>query len=103
MTRTTHKHRSEAQSAKAEEEMGRCTEWLVKFMRNSEPKFLTKKELCRAAVEELKCQRILSTSHGSMQSSKQAATTGINRYVADSTPKIETRGSGSAADCIPLD
>jgi hypothetical protein len=40
MTRTTHKHRSEAQSAKAEEEMQRCTDWLVQFMLNSQVSFV---------------------------------------------------------------
>jgi hypothetical protein len=57
MTRTIPKHRSEAQSAKAEEEMRRCTDWLVQFVRNSGPKFLTKSQLCRAAMEELKVSK----------------------------------------------
>jgi hypothetical protein len=35
------------------EEMRRCTDWLVKFMRNSNLKFPTKSELCRAAMAEL--------------------------------------------------
>jgi hypothetical protein len=56
MTSTSYKHRSEAQSAKAQEEMRRCTDWLVQFMRNNEP-FLTKSELCRAAMEELKVSK----------------------------------------------
>jgi hypothetical protein len=57
MTSTTYKHRSEAQSAKAEEEMRRCTDWLLQFMLNSQPKFLTKSELRRAAIEELKVSK----------------------------------------------
>ena len=57
VTRLTQTHRSEAQSAKAEEEMRRCTDWLVQFMRNGEPKFLTKSELCRAAMTELKVSK----------------------------------------------
>jgi len=57
MTRTIPEHRGETQSAKAEEEMRRCTDWLVQFMRNGEPKFLTKSELCRAAMEELKVSK----------------------------------------------
>jgi hypothetical protein len=42
---------------KAQEEMRRCTDWLVQFMRNNQPKFLTKSELCRAAMEELKVSK----------------------------------------------
>jgi hypothetical protein len=57
MDRTIPKSRSEAQSAKAEEEIQRCTEWLVQFMQNNEPKFLTKREFCRAAMEELKVSK----------------------------------------------
>jgi hypothetical protein len=57
MDRTIPKSRSEAQSAKAEEEIRRCTEWLVQFMQNNEPKFLTKREFCRAAMEELKVSK----------------------------------------------
>ncbi len=43
----------EAQFAKAEDERRRCTDWLLRFLRNSEPKFLTKSELCQAAMAEL--------------------------------------------------
>jgi hypothetical protein len=57
MTRTIPKYRSEAQTAKAEEEMRRCTDWLLQFMRNNEPRFLTNSELCRAAMEELKVSK----------------------------------------------
>lgn len=57
MDRTILKYRSEAHSAKAEEEMRRCTDWLVQFMRNNEPRFLTKRELCRAAMVELKVSK----------------------------------------------
>jgi hypothetical protein len=57
MARTIPKYRRKAQSAKAAEDMRRCTDWLVQFMRNSEPKFLTKSELCRAAMEELEVSK----------------------------------------------
>jgi hypothetical protein len=96
MTRLTHKHRSEVQSAKAEEEMRRCTDWVVQFMRNSEPRFLTKSELCGAAMKELKCQRTPSTQHGSMRLRKQADMIGINRFVVASALKIETLFRGLA-------
>jgi hypothetical protein len=44
--------------------------------------------------------RTLSTSHGSLQSSKQADTIGINRLAVDTAPKIETpfRDLAIAAD-----
>jgi hypothetical protein len=57
MVHSIPKYCSEAQSAKAAEDMRRCTNWLIQFMRNSEPKFLTKSELCRAAMEELKVSK----------------------------------------------
>jgi hypothetical protein len=57
MTGTSPKSRREEQSAKALEEMRRCADWLVQFMRNSDPKFLTKSELCRAAMAELKVSK----------------------------------------------
>jgi hypothetical protein len=57
MDRAIPKYRSKAQSAKAAEDMRRCADWLAQFMRNSEPKFLTKSELCRAAMEELKVSK----------------------------------------------
>ncbi len=53
---TTNPHpgkRQEVQFAKAEEERRRCTDWLLRFLRDKEPKFLTKNELCQAAMTEL--------------------------------------------------
>jgi hypothetical protein len=47
----------EAQFAKAEEERRCCTGWLMRFLRNNEPKFLTKSELCQAAMVELKVSK----------------------------------------------
>jgi len=57
MTGTTPQSRKEEQSEKAMEEMQRCTDWLVRFMRNKEPKFVTKGDLCRAAMEQLKVSK----------------------------------------------
>ena len=45
--------RSEALSAEAADETRRCTAWLLDFMQNDKPKFLTKAELCHAAMTEL--------------------------------------------------
>jgi len=45
--------RREALSAKAADETGRCTAWLLDFMQDDKPKFLTKTELCHAAMSEL--------------------------------------------------
>jgi hypothetical protein len=45
--------RSEALAAQAADETARCTAWLLKFMQNDQPKFLTKAELCNAAMAEL--------------------------------------------------
>jgi hypothetical protein len=53
VTGISPKPRREEQSAKAMEEMRRCTDWLVQFMRNSEPKFLTKTELSELKVSKV--------------------------------------------------
>jgi hypothetical protein len=51
------KTRSQQLSEKAEEEQQRCREWLLKFMRGNQPKFLTKAELRDAAMRELKVSK----------------------------------------------
>jgi hypothetical protein len=51
------KTRSQELSEKAEEEQRRCREWLLKFMRGNQPKFLTKAELRDAAMRELKVSK----------------------------------------------
>jgi hypothetical protein len=51
--------RSEALAAQAADETARCTAWLLKFMQNDQPKFLTKAELCNAAWPNWGYQRIL--------------------------------------------
>jgi hypothetical protein len=53
MTKTRRQQLSE----KAEEEQRRCRDWLLKFMRGNQPKFLTKAELRDAAMRELKVSK----------------------------------------------
>jgi hypothetical protein len=49
--------RNEALAAKAADDTARCTAWLLKFMQNDQPKFLTKAELCHAAMTELEVSK----------------------------------------------
>ncbi len=49
--------RSQELSAKADEERRRCRDWLLNFMRDNQPKFLTKAELRDAAIRELKVSK----------------------------------------------
>jgi hypothetical protein len=51
------KSRKQELSEKASEEQHRCHEWLLNFMRNDQPKFLTKTELREAAIRELKISK----------------------------------------------
>jgi hypothetical protein len=51
------KTRSQELSQKAQEEQRRCRDWLLKFMRGNQPKFLTKAELREAAMRELKVSK----------------------------------------------
>jgi hypothetical protein len=51
------KTRSQKLSEKAQEEQRRCRDWLLKFMRGNQPKFLTKAELRDAAMRELKVSK----------------------------------------------
>jgi hypothetical protein len=44
-------------SEKADEERRKCRDWLLKFMRADQPKFLTKAELREAAMRELKVSK----------------------------------------------
>jgi hypothetical protein len=50
-------NRSQELSEKAAEERQRCRNWLLRFMRENHPKFLTKAELRDAAMSELKVSR----------------------------------------------
>jgi hypothetical protein len=51
------KSRKQELSEKANEEQRRCRDWLLNFMRNNQPKFLTKTELREAAMRELKTSK----------------------------------------------
>jgi hypothetical protein len=51
------KTRKQELSEKADEERRRCRDWLLKFMRVDQPKFLTKAELRQAAMRELKVSK----------------------------------------------
>jgi hypothetical protein len=42
---------------KAAEERRRCCDWLLPFLRDNQPKFLTKAELRDAAIRELKVSK----------------------------------------------
>jgi hypothetical protein len=47
------KSRNEQLWDKAAEERRRCSDWLLPFMQNGQPKFLTKAELREVALREL--------------------------------------------------
>jgi len=47
------KTRSEELSERFTEQWHRCRDWLLPFMQNNQPKFLTKNELRAAAMREL--------------------------------------------------
>ena len=51
------KTRSQELSEKAQEEQRRCRGWLLTFMHDNQPKFLTKAELRDAAMRELKVSK----------------------------------------------
>ena len=51
------KSRKQELSEKAQEEQRRCRDWLLKYMRGNQPKFLTKAELRDAAMRELKVSK----------------------------------------------
>jgi hypothetical protein len=46
------KSRQQELSQKAHEEQRRCRDWLLRFMKNKHPKFLTKSELRAAAIRK---------------------------------------------------
>jgi hypothetical protein len=50
-------NRSQELSEKAADERQRCRDWLLRFMRENHPKFLTKAELRDAAMSELKVSK----------------------------------------------
>jgi hypothetical protein len=54
------KSRSQELSEKAAQERRRCRDWLLPFIKNNQPKFLTKAELREAAMSELKVSKMSS-------------------------------------------
>ena len=52
------KSRSQVLSEKAAEERRRCRDWLLPFMQNNQPKFLTKDELRSVAMRELDVSKL---------------------------------------------
>jgi transposase InsO family protein len=52
------KNRQQQLSEKAHEERRRCRDWLLKFMQDDQPKFLTKDELRSAAMRRLRAMGI---------------------------------------------
>jgi len=51
------KSRKQELSEKAQEEQRRCRDWLLKYMRGNQPKFLTKAELRDAAMRDLRVSK----------------------------------------------
>jgi hypothetical protein len=47
------KNRRQETSQKAHEEQRQCHDWLLRFMKGHQPKFLSKAELREAAIREL--------------------------------------------------
>src|SRR5437868_14121956 len=54
---TMKKNRNQELSEKFTQEWRRCRSWLLPFMQNNQPKFLTKAELRDAAMRELKVSK----------------------------------------------
>lgn len=54
MTKSRRKQLSE----KAAEELWRCRDWLLPFMQNNQPKFLTRDELRSLAMHELDVSKL---------------------------------------------
>jgi hypothetical protein len=53
------KTRSQELSDRADEERRRCRDWLLPFMQNKQPKFLTKDELRSVAMRELRVEALI--------------------------------------------
>jgi len=52
------RNRRQELSEKADDERRRCRDWLLPFMRDDQPKFLTKDELRLAAIRELNVSKL---------------------------------------------
>jgi hypothetical protein len=57
VSETMPKTRSQELSEKFTGQWQRCRDWLLPFMQNNQPKFLTKDELRSAAMRELKVSK----------------------------------------------
>jgi hypothetical protein len=51
------KNRRQELSEKAENERSRCRRWLLTFLHDGHPKWLTKAELCQAAMRDLRVSK----------------------------------------------
>jgi hypothetical protein len=51
-------NRRQELSEKADDERRRCRDWLLPFMRDKQPKFLTKDELRLSAIRELNVSKL---------------------------------------------
>jgi hypothetical protein len=69
--------RSQELSEKAAAERRRCRDWLLPFMQDNQPKFLTKDELRGAAMRELSVSRN-SFDFAWIDARKRAATIGTS-------------------------
>ena len=77
------KSRRQEPSQKFTEQWQSCRDWLLPFMQNNQPKFLTKDELRDAAMRELKVSKNAFDFAGSTRSNGLAGTIGTSRYVDD--------------------
>jgi hypothetical protein len=87
------KSRRQELSEQFTEQWQRSRDWLVPFMQNNQPKFLTKDELRSAAMRELKYQRARSTLHGWPQLRTPAATIGTSHYADGCAPRASLSAS----------
>ena len=87
------KSRKQELSEKADVERRRCQDWLLRFVRDGQPKVLTKAELREAAMRDLKISKTRSTLPGSGSSRKPVATIGTSHCGA---------GIGRGAKCFPV-
>jgi hypothetical protein len=81
------KNRQQQLSEKAHEERRRCRDWLLKFMQDDQPKFLTKDELREAAMRELNVSKLSFDMGGLWRSKIPVATTGMSRCADDRGPE----------------
>jgi hypothetical protein len=81
--------RKQELSEKAHEEQCRCRDWLLNFMRNNQPKFLSKAELREAAIRELMISKNSFDFAWIAAILETVEKIGINRYVIDIAAKAD--------------